>query len=508
MTPKIKVMLITEGTFPYNGGGVSTWAQTLCNDVTNAEFTLYAINANFEQKPKYDLSDNVKQIIQVPLWTPDEPYDYMSYGDAYYKTVGRKEWTSNAVIIKDFIPVFSELLHFIYGDQDAISLLDDVFYKLWLYFEDYDYKETMRSEAVWESYCTIVSSYIVNENNPTASLLDLTIGMRWMYRFLIPLAITDVPECDISHVTISGFPIIPALIANYKFGTPIILTEHGVFIRERLLAINSSEYPFFLKNLLIRFSEAIARLSYYKSDRIISVNAFNKKWEVLYGANPDKIQVIYNGVDHMLFKPLPKPEHLKNIPTVVALARIFELKDVLTMIKSCEVVSRDIPNVQFLVYGDDQAVPEYTAECLTLVKQLNIEANFKFMGPKPNPHTLFCEGDVSVLTSISEGFPYTVIESMSCGIPVVATDVGGVKEGLDDTSGFLCKPKDAEAIGKSIIKLLNNNDLRAQMSDNARQRVINNFTLGSFIKAYEDAYNTIKVLKKDPKTKHLTTANV
>ena len=498
-------MLITEGTFPYNGGGVSTWAQTLCNEVTNAEFTLYAINANFEHKPKYDLSDNVKQIIQVPLWTPDEPYDYMSYGDAYYKTIGRKEWTSKSTITKEFIPVFSELLHFIYGEQQHIKDLDETFHKLWLYFEDYDYKETMRSEPVWETYCNIVSSYIISENNPTASLLDLTIGMRWIYRFLIPLAITDVPECDISHVTISGFPIIPALIASYKYGTPIILTEHGVFIRERLLAINSSEYPFFLKNLLIRFSEAIARLSYYKSDRIISVNEFNKKWEILYGAEAGKIQVVYNGVDHELFKPLEKPEHLKSIPTVVALARVFELKDVITMIKTCKVVSNEIPEVQFLVYGDDKAVPEYTEDCLALVKQLQIEANFKFMGPKPNPHTLFCEGDISILTSISEGFPYTVIESMSCGIPVVATDVGGVKEGLDETSGFLCKPKDAEAIGKSVIVLLNDKALRKQMSLNARKRVMDHFTMDKFILAYENAYKDIQPLKSNKKNLDLLT---
>jgi len=118
------------------------------------------------------------------------------------------------------------------------------------------------------------------------------------------------------------------------------------------------------------------------------------------------------------------------------------------------------------------------------------------MGPKPNPHTLFCEGDASVLTSISEGFPYTVIESMSCGIPVVATDVGGVKEGLDETCGFLCKPKDPEAIGTALISLLENSGMRETMSLNARQRVIDYFTLDKFITAYEDAYKTIKPLKR------------
>ena len=77
---KIKVMLITEGTYPYNGGGVSTWAHILCDRVNNVDFTLYSINAFFEEKPKYELSENVEKVIQVPLWTPDEPYDYVSYG--------------------------------------------------------------------------------------------------------------------------------------------------------------------------------------------------------------------------------------------------------------------------------------------------------------------------------------------------------------------------------------------------------------------------------------------
>ena len=139
-----------------------------------------------------------------------------------------------------------------------VEALDDVFYHLWLYFEDFDYKETMREKIVWDTYVGIVSDYTERKHNPTASILDLTVGLRWLYRFLIPLAIVDVPKVDIAHLTLSGFPLIPALIAHYKHGTAIMLTEHGVFIRERLLAINNSEYPFFLKDLLIRFSEAVA----------------------------------------------------------------------------------------------------------------------------------------------------------------------------------------------------------------------------------------------------------
>ena len=491
-------MLITEGTYPYNGGGVSTWSHILCSKVKNIDYTLYALNASFETVPKYDLPPNVKNIIQVPLWTPDEPSDYISYGLEYYKTVGRKQWTTKKVVKRQFIPLFKDLLQFIYSDHSPIENLDALFYKMWIYFEAYDYKETMRSQAVWETYRNTVSKLIVSKRNPKASLLDLTTGMRWIYRFLIPLSIVDIPKVDIAHITLSGFPLIPALIANYKHGTAITLTEHGVFIRERLLAINSSEYPFFLKSMLIHFSEAIAKLSYYKAKRIISVNTFNVKWEKLYGASPKKIQVIYNGIDEDLFTPREKPQHLNGIPTVVALARIFDLKDILTMIRACAVVKKNIPNVEFLVYGDDQAVPEYTRECTALIAALKIENNFKLLGARKNPHLLFSEGDVSVLTSISEGFPYTVIESMACGIPVVATDVGGVKEALDEGSGFLCKPKAAEEIGARIIQLLKDNPLRLKMSKHARERVLANFTEATFIKQYEQVYKDIKPKVLEP----------
>jgi glycosyltransferase involved in cell wall biosynthesis len=270
-----------------------------------------------------------------------------------------------------------------------------------------------------------------------------------------------------------------------------VVTEHGVFIRERLIAINQSEYSFFLKNLLIRFSEAITRLVYHKADRILSVNNFNKTWETKYGADPNKIDVIYNGIDSDVFVPKAKPAHRKDIPTVVAAARIFELKDILTMIRSCAVVKATIPNVEYRVYGDYDAVPEYTEKCRALIAALKLEKNFFLAGYHNTPQELFCEGDVSILTSISEGFPYTVLESMSCGIPVVATDVGGVTEALDSSCGRVCKPKDYIAIGNSVVELLQNEALRKQMGEAARKRVLDHFTIETFISAYKKAYDAV-----------------
>lgn len=487
ITNKEKVLLVLEGTYPFNGGGVSTWSHMLCNRVSNVDFILYSINANFETVFKYELSDNVKEVIQVPLWAPQEPHDYINYGKPYYKLVNRKELTNEATVTKLFIPVFRELIQNIYQKDTDVVRLDETIHKMWLFFNKYDYKETMNSQSVWTAFCEEIHKVLEHEEAKEATIYDLTIGMRWIYRFLMPIAI-DIPEVSIAHITLSGFPIIPALVAKYKYDVPIIATEHGVFIRERLLAINSSEYSFFLKNMLISFSEAITRLAYHSADKILSVNEFNMKWELMYGANENKLDVIYNGIDHNIFKPAEKTLGESRVPTVVAAARIFDLKDIITMIKSCDVVRKKIPNVKYLIYGDNKAVPEYTAECERLIQELALQDNFILAGYHNKPHEIFLEGDISILTSISEGFPYTVIESMSCGTPVVATDVGGVSEALNEYCGFICKPKDHFDIANRVVQLLTDDELRAAMGRNARERIIENFTIETFIKKYEQVY--------------------
>lgn len=495
---KANVLLVLEGSYPFAGGGISTWAHQLTHKVKNAFYIIYSINASLEADLKYELSENTKDVIQVPLWAPDEPHDYINYGKKYYLIVLKRELTTEQVVQEKFIPVFKRLIDAIFEESyQEVKNIDAVFYDMWCFFQTYDFKLTMKSKAVWKAYKDKIITKTANDYK--VSIEDLVVGLRWLYRFLIPLSI-DVPKADISHLTLSGFPLIPALVLNYKYKTPILITEHGVFIRERLIAINSSEYSYFLKTLLIKFSECITKLAYYKADMILSVNKFNTHWEKLYGASQSKISVVYNGVDHNLFIPRKKPNHLKNIPVVVAAARVFELKDILTMIRSCNEVRKIIPNVRYIVYGNKNAVPAYTQECEALIDELNLADNFELAGYHSKPELIYAEGDISILTSISEGFPFTVIESMSSGIPVVATDVGGVSEALEDgVSGYICKPKDYKGIANRVVALLTDDKLRSYMSINARKRVEKDFTIQKFIKGYEQVYETI--LNKKEKEK-------
>src|SRR5262249_46362215 len=94
------------------------------------------------------------------------------------------------------------------------------------------------------------------------------------------------------------------------------------------------------------------------------------------------------------------------------------------------------------------------------------------------------------LSSISEAFPYTVLEAMSCARPVVATDVGGVREALDGF-GLVVAPRDHEALGKAVVTLLRDDLLRAQMGRQAREAVLARFRISDSVDGYRGLYERV-----------------
>jgi len=431
------------------------------------------------------LGPQVREILQLPMWSPEEPADLKPTDSTYLNHLHRREAVNDQVIADQFCPAFRDFLNAFMEPGTNLPAFDASIRQMWDYLQFCDYKTTLRSRPVWELFKEVICEKI-----PDGSLEDVTTAMRWMYRFLMPLSM-PAPDADLVHLTVAGVALFPALGLKYQKGTPILLTEHGVYIRERLLAISESNFNQPLKIFLVRFSEAITRLTYWHAERITTVSSFNIPWEVRYGANPSKIQVVYNGVDVNHFLPNTTGSTSGNRPTVVAAARIFALKDIKTMIRTCNEVRKTIPNIQFLVYGNKDAVPEYTRECEELIQSLGLTDHFFLKGHHPNPERIYNEGDISILTSVSEGFPYTVLESMSCGIPVVATRVGGVPEALDETTGRICPPRNPVALAAAVCELLQDAALREELSRNARKRVMESFTIEQFSESFGDIYHTL-----------------
>lgn len=504
------VLFETEGSYPFSGGGVSTWAHILCEELQDKiDFYILAITGNPFVESRYKLTDNVKKIIHIPLWGVEEPAQYYDSDKPFSYQIEKKARTTRAVIKEQFMPIFRDFLECLFNpfrDPDEIS---EIIYGLWKYFTIYDYKQTMKETALWLDFKGHLSEEYkdIIDTAEEPMVFDVTFGMRWLYHFLMPLAVEVPKEVDLTHATIAGFPALSSIVAKYEYGTPSMVTDHGVYIRERLINLGRADMPFFSKKLLLNLSTLVTRAVYHTADQISPVTTANQKWEMKFEANESVILPIYNGVDTSIFKPTLKPSHTQNKPTVIAVAHIFPLKDIETMIRTCDLVRKKIPEVQFLVYGSLDVDKEYVLKCEDLIDELELKDNFKFGGFHDKPSMVFNEGDISILTSISEGFPYTVIESMSCSRPVVATDVGGIKDALEGC-GILCKPRDPQALAAGVIKLLEDPNLRLELGKKSREKVLLNFTTKKSVDSYYESYMNLINKPKKPLKDSIKTPSV
>ncbi|MFL5843073.1 MAG: GT4 family glycosyltransferase PelF [Solirubrobacteraceae bacterium] len=481
------VLLCTEGTYPYVGGGVSTWCDILCRELEEYEFTLYAVTGEPEVRLRYELPPNVTGTIHVPLWGSREPADYVLSGVSLAEHAARRKRTTPHVVEQHFVPLLHRLLAAMAADS---SPEDDgtLVWEMWRWFQEHDWRATWKSRPAWEGFVEMTA--VSHGALEPPSLEDAATALRWLANYLLPLVV-PVPRTDLAHTTIAGFPGIAGVVAKLEHGTPFIVTEHGVWVRERYISISTGPFTPYGKRFLMGLSRYLARVNYGVADVISPVTGFNRRWELPYGAPAERVETIANGIDPGLFMPSAKPESTRDRPVVVAAARVFPLKDIETMIRAAEVARRSLPDVLFLIYGSLDADLPYVERCRALIAELGLEETFVFAGHHTKPAELYNEGDISALSSISEGFPYTVLESMACARPVVATDVGGVREALEGF-GILVPPRDHEAFGEACVTLLRNPELRGRMGRQAREAVLARFRTSHSIGAYREVYERMR----------------
>src|SRR5262249_35057246 len=132
----------------------------------------------------------------------------------------------------------------------------------------------------------------------------------------------------------------------------------------------------------------------------------------------------------------------------------------------------------------------YQDGCRRLIADLGLADRATLEGRVDQPIDAYRAGSLVALTSISEGFPYTVVEAMACGRPVVCTSVGGVPPAAGD-AGLVVPPRDHLAVATACVRLLTDHDTRRRMASDARERVIELFTLQNSLDAYRRVYRNI-----------------
>jgi len=486
----LSVLMTTEGTYPYSSGGVSTWCDALLRNTPDVRWTLLPLMMNPHIEQKFDPPDNVRRVINVPLWGIEEPSEF-SADIPFSHLYDRKRRTTAATVEREFLPIFRELLRIVTVDQDDSATLGRVFVQLEDYFRTWDYNETWKSRPVWRTFRRAVEesshSLALHHARPGAdqqlpTIFDLTECLRWLYHFLIVLNVR-VPKTSVTHATAAAFCGIPCITARVRHGTPMILTEHGVYLREQYLFLSRFRRLFFCKQFLMSLITAVVRANYHFADIVAPVCHYNTRWEVAHATPQEKIRVIHNGVDPDLFAAAPK---VHGDLHVVATARIDPLKDIETLLRVAARMKSTHPRVRFTVHGA-VADETYHRRCLALRRHLGVEDTVTIGTATEDVVAAYRDADVVLLTSISEAFPYSVIEAMSCEKPVVASDVGGVSEALEGC-GVLVKPRDDERFAAELAKLLDDPHLRLRLGAKARARVMEEFRLDHCIGKYLELY--------------------
>ncbi len=485
----ISVLLTTEGTYPFYQGGVSTWCDMLIKGLKNVDFSIISITPDPFVTQKFTLSEGIK-MTRIPLWGTDEPSEHLDV--PFSSTYLAKTRTTKDVIENKFIPLFDEFVRLILVREKNSSKMGEILLQLYELFRQYDYKVCFKSELTWDRYKLLVEKEVENPASgfEQPDVYSLIQSLGWLYRFFNVIN-TNVPPTTIAHSTAAAFCGLPCVISKLKYGTPYMLTEHGVYLREQYLSLSKRGYSSFLNTFLIRMIWSVVDINYYYADQISPVCVYNTRWEKRLTDRTERIRVIYNGVNHRLFEKIA-PRTLKQ-QTVVIVARIDPIKDLLTMIRVADLVRKAVGDVRFLVYGS-VSVPTYFDECQALVETLNLKSVVKFQGHTSDLTAIYNEADMVLQTSISEAFPYSVVEAMFAGKCVVATGVGGTPEAIGNT-GVLVNPGDIDGIADSIINLLLNHERRLEMGEEARNRAYDLFTVDTFLSEYLRSYIRLSVVK-------------
>jgi glycosyltransferase involved in cell wall biosynthesis len=280
------------------------------------------------------------------------------------------------------------------------------------------------------------------------------------------------------------------------YGGATMITEHGLYLEEREIDLRKVKWldePY-LRDMWIEYFYAITRWQYNYCKRLITLSDGNKKLMVNYGARPEKIQVIPNGINLERFAPARQERCMTNPRIIGFVGRVDSIKDIKTFIQAVSLVKKYYDQVQALVIGPTDERPKYYEECVNLVTMLELQETITFTG-RVNVLEYYQKMDVLLLTSIKEGMPLVIIEAMVSGIPIVATDVGACKELLygraDDTlgkAGIVTNIMDPKDIALGTLQILRDEKLANQFAQTGIKRIERFYSEELVVSQYREIY--------------------
>ena len=506
-TADTDVCLVVEGAYPYVKGGVSTWIHELIGGLPELRFALVHVGPE-------------RGTYRRRLYSP--PANVVTFTDLYCREplargrdaaalerVARAERYRHADARRSS-RVLRGIRRLHLDDQVDSSLLDD------FASGDLSVGAFLHGRASFD-----LTMELCERLAPGASFLDFFWHFRSMHLPLVRLLGAEPPAAAMYHALCTGYAGLVAAVWSHRTGRPFLLTEHGIYSRERNLELDRAVWlhgtrdgrrsdgtdgaidgatASALRKLWVRFFRALARCAYARATSVVSLCEASRTRQIADGARADRTLVVPNGIDLEGFrtrvgeKPFRAPARRR--VRVGFVGRLVPIKDIITLIRACFLALR-VVDVDVSIVGPIDEDPLYARRCRRLVAKLGLERVIRFEEALPIER-IYPEIDILVLTSFSEGQPLVVLEASAAGIPVVASDVGACRELLEGgrsdfdrrigPSGIVTRLAAPEETAAAIARLARDPELRRRMGDAGQRRVASFYQQTATVSTYRTLY--------------------
>lgn len=455
-----RICLIVEGAYPYIVGGVGIWIHELISHLPEFEVVLWTIVPRRGLPHRFQLPENVVQVVEVAL------SDKLRSGPR--RRGLQKQWQAihdfHCLAENDHFPEFESLYRHV-APEDGLDISP---------------ANLFHDEEGWR-----LITQLYDLNHPISKFVDYYWAWRATHIPLFQMLQAPIPEADVYHAVSTGYAGLLGATAKLARQRPFLLTEHGIYARERELEINQSDlYLGYQKRMWKKNFYGLAKVAYRYADRIIALYRRNQNIQIELGAPPHKCELIPNGIRISDYRSLRRKSHAGfNVGFV---GRMVPIKDVKTFIMAARLIHEDLPQSHFYLIGPTDEQDSYFRELQMLADNLDLGDVVTFTG-KVDVREYLPILDVVCLTSVKEAQPLSLIEAMVAGVPVAATRVGDVEEMVGEY-GVLVPPKSPDALAAGVLRLAQDSEFRRRCVAGARDHAVRTYDLDALIRRYRDMY--------------------
>ncbi|WP_086740236.1 DUF3492 domain-containing protein [Streptomyces glaucescens] len=508
----MRIGLLTESGYPYVGGDAGLWCDRLVRGLGQHAFDVYALSRDERQEDEdwTPLPSQVRRVRTAPLWMAED--DGVGYGRRarrrFTEAYGELAATlcAGSAEAAGLAPTAGAESAAEASATQADRFANALYGLAELAREEGGLVGALRSETAVRALERACRAPRAPRTAREARVPELLTVAAHLERALRPLSLDwyeddGLGSADLCHAASGGAAALPGLLARHFHGVPLLVTEHGVRLRTHYLAATDAAPA--VRALVAAFHGRLAAEIYRRAERITPGNAHARRWQERCGADRAKLHTVYPGMDAAPFTEVGEAPDAADPGTLVWVGRIDPAKDLISLLHAFAQIRKEEPKTRLRIIGaaDGAEGAAYLAHCRALAAQLfpdeaegphavgdNPVSFEEIGGPEaPTPAEAYASGAVTVLSSVVEGFPISLVEAMFCARATVSTDVGAVVEVIGGT-GLVVPPRNPRALAEACVALLRDPERRARLGAAARARALELFTVEQNIAAFHGIY--------------------